>query len=67
MNKIEAWKTSDGKIWETEGAAEMHEKRTRGESLIRGIYYDQMIECESDLIEFLDNHILTILNFYGRA
>ena len=66
MNKIEAWKTSDGKIWETEGAAETHEKRTAGEDKIRNIYYNGMVDCDNDLIDFLDQHKSTILAFYGR-
>ncbi|KKN32348.1 hypothetical protein LCGC14_0814980 [marine sediment metagenome] len=67
MKKIEAWKTSDGKVWETEVAAEMHEKRITGEEKIRNIYYTGMVDCGNDLIDFLDQHILTILDFYGRA
>lgn len=67
MKKIEAWKTTDGKIWENEVAAKMHEKKVTGENRIRNIYYTGMVECENDLIDFLDQHKLTILDFYGRA
>lgn len=67
MKKIEAWKTTDGKIWETEVAAGRYEKRTMGENEIRKMYYTGMVECENDLIDFLDQHKLTILDFYGRA
>ncbi len=67
MKKIEAWKTSDGKVWVTESTAEKHEKRIDGENKIRNIYYNGMIDCDNDLIDFLDQHIVTILDFYGRA
>ncbi len=67
MKKIDAWKTIDGKIGETKCAAEIHEKRIEGEKSIRNIYYLGMVDCDDDLIDFLDQHILTILNFYGRA
>ena len=67
MKKIEAWKTDDGKVWETECAAEMHEKRVKAEKLIVDLYYPQMIECATDLIEFLDANKLKILDIYGRA
>ncbi len=65
MKKIEAWKTNDGKVWETKDAAEIHEKRTEGENLIRNIYYTGMVECAMDLLDLLDQHKITILSFYG--
>ena len=65
MKKIEAWKTDDGKVWETECAAEMHQKRMDAEKGIRFIYYHGMVECENDLIDFLDQHRCTVLSFYG--
>lgn len=65
MKKIEAWKTDDGKVWETEAAADMHEKRITGENLIRGVYWTGMVECESDLVTFLEEYRITVLRFYG--
>ena len=67
MKKIEAWKTNDGKVWETECAAEMHEKRRVAEKKIIDLYYPQMIECATDLMEFLNENKLEMLNIYGRA
>ena len=65
MKKIDAWKTNDGKIWENESAAEVHQTRMDAESGIRFIYCCGVVECESDLIDFLDQHRITILKFYG--
>ncbi len=65
MNKIEAWKTTDDKIWENEDAAKVHQTRIDAKNGVRFIYYNGMIECETDLINFLDQHRHTILNFYG--
>jgi len=65
MKKIEAWKTSDGKVWETECAADIHERRIEGETLIRNIYYNGMLECSNDLIDFLIESKITVLKFYG--
>ena len=65
MNKIEAWKTDDNKIFTTEYDAKMHENRINAEDLIRNIYFTGMVDCDNDLIDFLDQHRTTILNFYG--
>ena len=65
MKKTEAWKTDDGKIWETEEAAEMHETRTTAESTIRILFYDGMVESPEHLIDFLDTNKTIILWFYG--
>ena len=65
MKKIEAWKTTDGKVWETECAADMHERKTEGESLIRNIYFNGMLECSNDLVEFLTQYKTTVLKYYG--
>ena len=65
MKKIEVWKTNDGKTWGTKCVAEMHERKTEGENLIRNIYYTGMVECAMDLLNFLDQHKITILSFYG--
>ena len=65
MKKIVAWKTNDGKIWEAECAAEMHERKIEGEALIRNIYFNGMLECSNDLIDFLIEKKITVLKFYG--
>ncbi len=64
MNKIEAWKTTDGKVWETEAEANMHERKTEGESLIINIYFHGMLECSNDLVEFLTQYKTTVLKYY---
>ena len=65
MKKIEAWRTANGKIWETEEAAKMYETRTIAESTIRILFYNGIVEDPEDLIDFLDTNKTTILRFYG--
>jgi len=64
MKKIDAWKTDDGNVWEIEAAAEMHENRKAGERLIVNVYHPQMVECATDLIDFLTEYKITILRYY---
>lgn len=65
MKKIEAWKTDDDKIWETEAEAETHQNKVEGRGLIITLYYAHMIECPTDLIDFLDEYKITVLKYYG--
>lgn len=65
MKKIEAWKTDDGKIWESESKAKEHEARIEAIDSIRATYYSRMIDCDNDLIAFLDDNKIIILKFYG--
>ena len=65
MKKIEAWKTNDGKVWETECAAEMYETRTIAESTIKILFYNEIVEDPEHLIDFLETNKTTILQFYG--
>ena len=63
--RVEMWKTNDGKVWETECAAERHETRTTAESTIRILFYNGMVEDPENLIDFLDTNKTIILRFYG--
>ena len=64
MEKIDAWKTDDGKVWETEVFAEMHENKLK---LTRDFEEDYcgIIKSFQDLADFLDNYRDRILKYYG--
>ncbi len=53
MNKIEAWKTDDGKVFESECDAEIHEiqliERKRVEQIVQSFYYSGI--TKNDLVE----------------
>ncbi len=65
MKKIEAWKTSDGKVWETKYAAEKHNRELVMASILNDLYYHGMIECGDHLLDFLVDHKPIILQYYG--
>ena len=65
MKKIEAWKTDDGKIWETEVMAEKHEHKLKAMKCFEEQYYYGMVVCNRGLFEFIDSHRKQILEYYG--
>ena len=65
MKKIDAWRTDDGKVWETEVVAEIHESKLKLTRDLEEEYYRGMIESTQDLVEFLDNYRGRILEYYG--
>jgi len=67
MEKIEAWKTNDGKVWETEYAAKKHQAELDALCVFEEVYYRGMIESANDIINLLIEHKNTILDFYGVA
>lgn len=65
MEKIEAWVTSDGKVWIDEHDAEVYEKRMKMIAYVEDISYRGMIEGGEQLVTFLDDYIERILEYYG--
>ena len=65
MKKFEGWKTDDGKIWETEEAAEMYEARLNVINYFETAFFHGMIECGEDIVNFLDDFKERILVYYG--
>ncbi len=65
MKKFEGWKTDDGKIWETEEAAERHERKLRAMKHLEEQYYYGMVECSSGLFDFINSYREQILEYYG--
>ena len=65
MKKIKAWRTDDGKIWETEVLAGIHESKLELTRDLKEEYYCGMIESPQDLIEFLDDYRDRIFDYYG--
>ncbi len=65
IERVEMWRTDDGKVWETEAAAEMHERRTVMTSVLNDLHYHGMIECGDHLLDFLNDHKPIILQYYG--
>ncbi len=63
--RVEMWKTDDGKLWVTEEEAGMHEKRTVMTSILNDLFYRGMIECGDHLLDFLNDHKPIILQYYG--
>ncbi len=67
MRKIEAWKTSDNKVFESKSKAEGHQAELEALEIFREIYFHGMIECADDIICFLIENKSTVLNFYGLS
>ena len=65
MKKIEAWKTTDGKVWETESAATKHQKEIDAIKYFDVVSYRRMIECGDDVVNFLIYYKDKILEYYG--
>ena len=65
MKKIDAWKTDDGNVWETESAATKHQKEIDAIKYFDGITYRGMVECGDDVVNFLVSHKKKILEYYG--
>ena len=58
--KIEMWKTDDGKLWVTEENVAGHEKRLAALAKLDDIWYNRCIECQQDFIDFLDENPDTV-------
>lgn len=65
IKKVDAWLTTDNEIWSYEIDAKIHQKNVDGEKGIRSLWFDCMVECASDLIDFLNEHKKLVLGFYG--
>ena len=67
MKKIEAWKTSDNKVFEEESVAEKHQAELNALEFFRDIYYRGIVESADDIINLLIENKNTTLDFYGLS
>ena len=54
--RVEMWKTDDGKLWATAEKAAKHEKRFAALARLEKVWYSRCIECKQDFINFLDDN-----------
>lgn len=68
MKKIEAWKTSDGLMFEIHTFAEKHQAELDTLEVFRDIWYRGMFDTGAeDIIDFLKENKGTILQYYDKG
>ncbi len=63
--RVDMWKTEDGKLWVTEENAAKHEKEVATQSYFDTVTYRDMISTGDDVINFLIEYKEKILEYYG--
>ncbi len=63
--KLEMWRAREGKIFATSEEADGHEREMNVIDTLEGVYFEGMIECASDIINFLVDNKKLILEYYG--
>lgn len=67
MKKIEAWKTTNGKVFENVIKATTHQLELDTIEEFRKVVYRGMVETAEDVINFLTENKTVILKFYGTS